>query len=1003
VFSHSRNLYSDYTYYFLTTGTVAGLRIQPEASLDSTPNYYCRRFIDRAFHDNDSINLIKSGKTWVGEIFDNKEQVFEIPFSFPDIDTSSILRLVTNVIAKSPVVSKFILSVNGQTRDSITVDSTDPALDNIYARNKKKITNIFSPPSSGEISLEYNLPTVNSLGWLDYIEMTCQRNLIFTGHQMTFRDPNTIGDNKITQFIIQGTNPGLKIWDLTSVGSIREILPLITDTSMKFTCITDSLKEFIVFDTTGYYSVQLIGPVPCQNLHELQPATLVIITHPGFMDEAERLAEFHRVHDQMSVMIVKTVDIYNEFGCGQKDPAALRDFMKMLYDRGTSGNEPKYLLLFGDGSYDPKDRLPGNNNLIPAFQSVEYLKPLGTYVTDDFYGVMRDNEGNEANGSIEIGVGRFPVSTDEEAKLVVDKIIHYTSCTDTTLADWRNTITFVADDENDNMHMDQAEKLAQIVKSKYPVFNVNKIYLDAYKMVKTPAGYRLPEVNGAINKAVNSGTLILNYTGHGGEDGWSAEKVLTIADINKWTNYEKLPIFVTATCEFSRFDNPARVTAGEMVLLNPHGGAVALYSTSRLALATPNFKLDSSFMRNLIPEGGGPNPKMGDLVRISKNNNGNNGSLKNFVLLGDPVQNIAFPSWKISTTFINEKQVDSQPDTTLGLSRVTVKGQIEEASGVKLSNFNGTVFPTVYDKPVTCRTLGNTSDSHPQDFQVQNSILFKGQTPVRNGEFEFEFVVPKGISLQFGQGKISYYAQNGNSDANGYFDNIIIGGQDPSINPVNNGPEIVMYLDSSSFISGQRTGLNPTLYATLSDPDGINVYNLGIGHEIVATLDDDNSHAVVLNDLYQPAFDKYGSGTLQYQLTDLPNGLHSLRLKAWDLYDNSSSKEIMFLTFDQPLVSVNSLMNSPNPVSDHTVFSFKPMQGYGNLDVQIQIFTLSGLIVKTLKEKITEDSSSLITLAWDGTGENNQVLSNGLYIYRLTAQGSNGIFTTASQKLVISR
>ena len=1003
LFVHKKNLYSDSSFYYITSGTIPGKRILPEASLDTTPNYYSRRFIDHTFHEIDTLNLIKSGKIWVGEEFNNKTVTHRFPFSFPDIDSNSVLRIVTFVAARAPMASKFFLSVNGKLADSIQVDLVDPQATNIFANSRKKTTNVVNPPSSGEITLVYNLPTTSSLGWLDYLELTCQRNLVFSGPQMAFRDPNSIGNNKVTEFLIKGTHQGVRIWDLTSVEDIREINPISTDSSMKFIAVTDSLKEYFAFDTLDYLPVKLVGSVANQNLHALQPATLVIITHPEFSGEAERLAAFHREHTNISVLVVNVKDIFEEFGCGQPDVTALRDFVKMLYDREAPDNEPRYLLLFGDGTYDPKNRLPGNNNFIPTYQSSESFRPLGTYVTDDYYGIMADNAGADANGSIDIGIGRFPVSTVEEAKNIVDKIVRYSSSSDTVLSDWRNAVTFIADDENGNLHMHQAEQLAEIVNEKYPVFNVNKIYLDAYKMIQTPAGARLPEVNDAIAKAITSGTVILNYTGHGGEDGWAAEKVLTVPDIMSWKNAFKLPVFVTATCEFSRFDNPERVTGGEMVILSPNGGAIALYSTTRLALATANFKLDTSFFSNLIPADGTSNPKMGDLIRISKNNNGNNGNVKNFVLLGDPAQTIAFPNFHVNTTKINQQPVDALADTALGLSRVTVTGQIEDAMGLKINSFNGTIFPKVYDKPVNNRTLGNTSGSFPENFSLQNSILFQGRSTVTNGEFEFDFVIPKGISLQFGNGKISYYAQNGVTDANGYYDNIILGGADPNINPVNEGPEIDMFMDTTSFVSGQQVSKSPVLLAFLQDPDGINAYNLGIGHEIIGTLDNDNSHPIMLNDIFQPTYDKFGSGTIYYPFNNLANGFHSLRLKAWDLFDNSSTKEIGFLVYDQPALFVHNLTNIPNPVKDHTIFSFSPMQHYGNLDVQIQIYTHTGQLVKTLKDHFTENSSATISIPWDATGENNQQLSAGLYIYRLIAKGSDGSYTSTSQKLIISR
>jgi hypothetical protein len=1002
IFSHAKNLYSDYTYYYITAGSEPGKRVVQVASLDSTPNYFSHRFIDHTFHDLDSMNLIKSGKMWVGEEFNTTRNSYTFTYSFPNIDSNSYLRVVSNTVAKAPAMSKFILSVNGRVFDSITLDMTDPQSQNIYAVSRKKTSNIIHPPSSGVITMEYILPTASSLAWLDYLELSCQRDLTFTGPQMEFRDPNSYGANKITQFLVKKTHPAVSIWDVTFPGDVSEILPVATDTTLKFVCATDTLRELIAFDTTMYYPVQLIGPVPNQNLHSLQPSTLLIVSHPAFLGQSERLAAFHREHDATPTIVVSSENVYNEFGCGQKDPTAIRDFMKMLYDRGRGTNEPKYLLLFGDGTYDPKDRLPENNNFIPTYQSTESLRPLGTFITEDYFGIMGDNGGADASGRIDIGVGRVPVSTIEEANEIVDKIIRYSSTSDTTLSDWKNVFTFIADDENNNLHFQQAEQLVKIVNDRFPVYNVNKIYLDAYKMVETPAGMRIPEVNDAINQAVAKGTLILNYTGHGGEDGWAGEKVLTIGDINSWNNEYKLPVFVTATCEFSRFDNPERLTGGEMVILNPAGGAIALFTTTRLALATSNFKLDTSFFTHLISLNGEPNPRLGDLIRISKNNNGNNGNVKNFVLLGDPSINIAFPSMNVKTRIINEKEITVQPDTLLGLSHVTIRGEVTDTSGVKISGFNGKIFEKVFDKPVTYRTLGNTSGSYPANFSIQNKLLYSGCSSVRDGEFRFDFLVPKETSLQLGNGKISYYAQDGTTDANGYYSNFLIGGTDPGINPQNDGPGISLFMDSTNFVSGQLTGKNPDLLAFLSDPDGINSFYLGIGHEIVAVLDHDDSHPIVLNDYYQPALDSCGTGTLKYPFSDLNIGYHYLQMKAWDLYDNSSTKEIAFMVFEKPVLTVSNVFNAPNPVRDHTLFSFAPNQHYGNLDVQIQIFTLAGQIVKTLEQQFSEASVAPILIPWDATGDNNQQLPDGLYIYRLTARGSSGLYTSVSQKLIIN-
>ena len=621
--------------------------------------------------------------------------------------------------------------------------------------------------------------------------------------------------------------PGVIIWDITRPDSILQIPVTQVEGTLHFRIQTDSLHEFIAYDGSQFYSPAFAGKVENQDVHATQPADLVIITNPMFIEQADRLAAFHEHDNGTSSVVVPTDKIFNEFASGKPDITAIRDFIKMIYDR-SSGNQPKYVLLVGDGSYDYKDRVPNNSNYVPTYESSESLKYTGTYVTDDYYGLMGDNEGNECAGTLELGIGRFPVSDTGQVTAIVDKIIHYSDKNDSTLSSWKNNVTFIADDEDANLHVTQAEQLCGITGSKYPVLNVNKIYSDSYMLYPTSSGPRYPDVNKAISSAVSQGNLIINYTGHGGEDGWSAEKILTVPDIESWTNSNKLPVFVTATCEFSRFDNPQRFSAGEMVIVKPKAGAIALYTTTRLALATANFKLDSSFFLNLMnKDADGNYIKMGDLFRISKNNNGNNANIRNFVLLGDPAQTIAFPKYNVITTSINGKPAGEVPDTLLGLSEVEVKGEVVNADGDRMDGFNGIIYTKVFDKPATYRTLANQPKSYQQSFQAQNIVLHDGRASVTDGSFKFSFIIPADAGNSFGRGKISYYAENDTEDANGFSKDVIIGGTDPTVDPVNTGPGIRLYMDNRSFISGGKTGRDPLLIADLSDDNGIN--SLGAG------------------------------------------------------------------------------------------------------------------------------------------------------------------------------
>ena len=535
--------------------------------------------------------------------------------------------------------------------------------------------------------------------------------------------------------------------------------------------------------------------------------------------------------------------------------------------------------------------------------------------------------------------------------------------------------------------------------------NVNKIYFDAYPLVHISSGTRYPEANKAINSAVAKGTLIINYIGHGGESGWSPNQCLTIPDIESWTNSEKLPVFVTATCEFSRFDNPARFSAGEQIFTMSGGGGIALFSTSRTTFAGTNQSLDTSFFRHLMDKKDGKYIKMGELIKISKNINQNNALLRNFVLLGDPAQQISLPELEVVTTEINGHPAD-QADTALGLSRASVSGEIQDSQGNLQSNFQGVLTAEIYDKPTVYYTLGNTQGdydgSYPAKFTLQDHLMNRVKVQVKDGGFTFSFLVPKDVGLNFGKGKISYYAQNGQTDAQGYYSKLVFGGRDPEIIPETRGPDISMYMDNRSFVSGGKTGPNPLLIADLYDTSGINAFSLGIGHDILGVLDDDWAHATLLNDFYVPELGGNVRGSLNFQYSNLSAGLHKLTLRAWDLYDNSSQKDLSFWVFDPASINIQNFVCFPNPAFDHTAFSFNPVDSGGGVDVAIEVTSITGIRVKTINASFPEYSQMPLLIPWDLKDDGGNKLNSGLYPFMIKFKAQNGAYSQTSGKIVIN-
>jgi len=1005
VYTHSKNLYSNVTYYYMSFDLGTGKRVTFKPTIDSAFNQTSVRWDDMVFHELDQVSVIRSGKRWFGEEFSRSKPLYNFEFSFPYIDSISPARLKTSLIGRSEVISKVTVLRDGVSIDSLSFNPISLDLQGSYADGEEKTSYLLYPNSHFSISLEYNAPTDPSRAWLDFIEIQLSRKLYWNGPEFVFRDLTSFGAGKITEFRMRKAKQGITVWDITDMSDIHELQTTIAaDSILKFRLKTDTLHTFFAFDGTHYDTVSFVGTVANQNLHALQPKAMIIISPPVFTGEAQRLASFRKSHDQIDAVIVSVPEIFNEFSCGQPDPGGIRDFVKMLYDRGQGSTQPKYILLFGDGSYDPKDRTPDNDNFIPTFESIESLSTTASFVTDDYYGIMGATEGYDASGTIDIGIGRFPVNTTDQAKDVVDKIIHYNTFNDTVYSEWRNNLALVCDEGERNYFVANSEELSAITAAKYPVINVNKIYFDAYPMETIPAGSRFPEANKALNQAVEKGTMLINYIGHGGETGWSNRQVLTLADINSWTNADKLPVFVTATCEFSRFDNPEHFSAGEEIIVRPGGGGIAMFSTTRTTFAGTNQSLDTSFFRHMMERRDGGYIRMGELLMISKNNNSNNSLLKNFVLLGDPSQQMGFPDHNVITTSINGKPAN-QPDTAYGMSTLTISGVIQDYQGNPQNDFNGILTAKMFDKPTLYSTLGNTygqsNGSFPQKFYLQDHLMNRVRVPVANGQFSFSFTVPKSLGLSFGSGKISYYAENGKDDAKGYTSNAIFGGRDPEVIPETNGPSIALFMDSRNFISGSMTGSNPLLIADLFDTSGVNAVGFGIGHDILGVLDDDWAHVINLNDYYDPLLGSYTRGEVNYQFTGLQAGQHKLTVRAFDLYDNSSEKEIYFLVSGGASINVQNIFCYPNPAKTITHFSFSPVNTPGGFNVTIDIFNLYGIKLRSMTESYPESGLGPILLDWDLTDGSGNKLISGIYPFTVKFTGTNGSFENTSGKIVI--
>jgi hypothetical protein len=874
-------------------------------------------------------------------------------------------------------------------------------------------------PNNSVVTVTVTRTSSGATGWMNWVEVNARRHLIMTGNQMLFRDAQSAGSGNVAQYQLTTGSVNTAIWDVTDHHTPKLQSVTSTPGMMEWVLPADSAREFIAFETNGFLTPASRGIVPNQNLHATQPVDYIIITHPLFMAQAQEIAQLHADHDSLTSVIVTPQQIYNEFSSGAQDVTAIRDYIKMIYDRAATAEElPRYVLFLGDGSYDMKRRLSNNTNLVPTFQNLNSLGLTESYTSDEFFGLLNDSGKWDTGadiGDCDIGIGRFPVQTVSEAQGIVDKIRFYmtrqepilnpASCTNNQCGsggEWRNTIVFIGDDEDSNIHMSQADQMATLVDTTYDSYNIDKVYLDAYQQEQTPGGERYPTVNEAITRKIERGCLILNYTGHGGEVGLAHERVVEVQQINSWINKCNMPLFVTATCEFARYDDPGRTSAGEYVLLNPAGGGVSLFTTVRLVYSTPNFILNRNFYRTVFQPINGKMPRIGDVYRITKDISGNSVNNRNFTLLGDPALKLNYPVNKVVTTEVNNQPVNlNSPDTLRALSLITVKGYIADTAGNQMNGFNGVLYPTVYDKPSSITTLQNDPPTAPFVYKLQRNILYHGKVTCVNGNFEFSFVVPRDISYQYGIGKISYYAENGVTDASGSYENIIIGGANPNPQTDVTGPSIRLFMNDSSFVPGGITNSDPKLYAIVSDSNGVNTVGSGIGHDIVAVLDGETDKAIVLNDYYQASVNSYQRGTIIYPYTDLAEGVHTLSLKVWDVYNNSSTVTTTFEVRNTEGITLSHVLNYPNPFTTSTSFYFEHNQCCTDFDVMVQVFTVSGKLVRTINQQMYAEGFRSQPIEWDGRDDYGDKIGRGVYIYRMYVRSSDGTSAEHYEKLVI--
>jgi hypothetical protein len=1000
------NLYANRSYYYVTFQGGPGKRIAPMDPMDSsTPDVTITKFDDWQFHERDLVSVVRTGRRWFGEQFGVQNQA-SFNFSFPNIDTSTPIEISVYGGAVAFTSTSLAVSANGQSVGTLGFAALSP-LGGVELSVAALPPNLTIPATENVIvSVDYNnggVPTAK--GFLDYIILRAKRNLTGYGKQFRFQYNNAAMQSGTGLFQFSNATGISQVWDITDIYNVAGRTNQ-GEVNFAFKAPLGEVRKYIAVAPNDYYSPskESNARVANQNLKGTifnnaqglpEDIDYLIISPNSLYDQAERLANFHRNYSGISVRTVKLEEIYHEFSSGKQDIAAIRNFIRYVYENATSeSTRVKYVNLFGDASFDFKDRIPNNTNLVPIYHSLNSsTSGEASFSSDDFFGLMDPNEGNVVSyfGGIDIAIGRMIASSAAQAKDLVDKVIDYHDIK--SYGSWRNNIVHISDDSDsssDSSLQVRQNQLADAISAAKPFINVKKILLDSYVQESSAGGERYPKARTDIFNAFEKGALVFNYLGHGGEDGLAHERIWEKSDGENMSNRYKYPLFITITCDFSRYDNPYRPTAGEYTYWNPRGGAISMITTIRSIGQFSAENFNDRLAQYLFGYGmaAGLETSIADALRRAKNS-APNASTNVVHYLGDPAMYLAIPKPKVKLTKVNDAPITGPIDDLQALAFVKLSGEVTDEFDQPLNNYNGELAVNIFDKPITRQTLNNDGLAPPISFVNLGETIFRGNASVTNGQFEFGFVVPRDIRIPVDNGRISFYAKRNQIllDKTGYNTDIKIGGINLNAPADNTGPTVRLYMNDQTFVNGGITNASPFFLAFLEDENGINTAS-GIGHDIVAILDGDENNPYILNDYYETELDDYTKGKVRFPFRDLAKGLHTITFKAWDVYNNPITAEIQFVVMGDEGITLKNVLNYPNPFSTYTQFWFSHNRPFEPLEVQVQVITVTGKVVWTRNQVVTTDGFLSREISWDGRDDFGDRIGKGVYIYKLTVRST---------------
>lgn len=1001
-FAHTRNTYSDFGYYLLSDDA-GDMLLFPEAEAVSGSPTDVTYYSYYQVQDEDSVNLIDrtgvsgGGRTFYGEQFAaGQTRTFTFSTPYANGDNSSVyIDMAANAATTSTVKAK----LNNTSSKSIYISSIPDHY--TFGVAGTISMNGASEEQNQRVTIQFVNSNASALAWLNYIEITTPSELVMTGSYMGIRSLVNRNTTNPVRFLLRNTTASTQIWDVTDLAAIQRMPTTMVDDQLAWVGTqADGVHEYIAVNTDGtkFVQAEVVGEVKNQNLHALSNIDYIIICPEGYEDVSEDLAKAHEAKQAITYAIVTDQQVYNEFSSGTPDATAYRWLMKMLYDRAKNGigQQPRWLLLMGHGTFDNRKLLRNSGtSLLLTYQSKNSVNEIKAYATDDYFAYLDDNEGAiDTQGRMDIGVGRLPVESLDEARTTVDKLIQYIRNEQT--GKWKNQLVYLADDGENGTHTETAEKSAELVRIKNPDFIVHKIFLDAYPQEVNASGESYPLAKNRVLNLLKNGVLFFNYSGHGGYNAITNESILNIKDIAGMTNKNQA-FWLFATCNFAQCDAGKR-SAAETAVLNPKGGAIGILAATRTVYASQNTNLNRSVCDTLFGHSDVFHYDMtlGEAISIGKNLLGSDENKLAYVLLGDPCMRLNYPTdYHVETL--------TEMDTLNALSVQHVEGRIIDEDLNTVSDFNGKVDITIYDKMQSIPTRDNDNvggDPRVIAYNDYPNTIFSGATDVKDGLFNYTFMVPKDIRYNFDNGRIVYYAVTADSletaEAVGHFEQFIIGGTGSTVAIDTIGPEMEIYLNSPAFRNGDKTYATPRFFANLYDKNGINTAGAGIGHDLMLIIDDDPKMIYSLNEYFTAANNSYQAGQVSYLMEELANGPHSLTFRAWDLLNNSTTKSLNFIVEAGLDPSIYNVTTYPNPVQQsgvvHLIVNYD--QPDELIETEIYLYNTAGQMVYSHKQ----DNPDAVSINLPSLG-----LNTGVYIYSVKIKSASSKYSTTSGKIIVTK